>query len=72
MTEEEMRATPMYYVGVIRSYGVTVEAEDPEKAQELAAFFLGSHDASSDEERVRFNFKIQRIELTENDTFLIH
>jgi len=51
---------------------VHIEAEDPEKAQELAAFFLGSHDASSDEERVRFNFKIQRIELTENDTFLIH
>jgi hypothetical protein len=64
---------PLYHVGVVRSYGVTIEAEDPEKAEELAAFFLGNCvDASNDEERVRFNFKIQKIELAENDSFLIH
>jgi len=61
---------PTYYVGVVRSYKVHIEAEDPEKAQELAAFFIGSDDASTDEERMQFNFKIQKIELTENNSFL--
>ncbi len=63
----------VYHVGIVRSYVVTIEAEDPEKAKELAAFFLGNCvDASNNDERVRFNFKIQKIELAENNSFLIH
>jgi len=61
----------VFHVGVVRSYVVTIEAEDQEKAQDLAAFFLGSRDASSVEERARLNFKIQNIELDENNSFLL-
>ncbi len=62
---------PIYHVGVVREYKVHIEAEDPEKAQELAAFFIGSKDASTDEERKQFNFRFHRIELTANNSFLL-
>jgi len=62
---------PLDHIGVVRSYGVTIEAEDPEKAEELAVFFISSDDASTEEERKQFNFKIDKIELRENTTFLM-
>ena len=60
---------PVYHVGVVRSYKVHIEAEDPDKAQELATFFISSDDASTDEERKQFNFKFHKIELIENNSF---
>ena len=63
---------PVYQVGVVRYFGVTIEAEDEEKAEELAAFFLGDCvDTSNDNEKANVNFRTHEIKMVENDSFLL-
>ena len=57
-----------YTVMLSRCYLVSVDAEDEEKAMRSAEFFLGNfEDDSTEEDRLKYNFRIGDIEMTVND-----
>ena len=57
-----------YSVSLARSYIVTIEAEDKEKAKDYAEFFIGDCcDVSTFEDRQGHNFLIEEIEPAIND-----
>ena len=57
-----------YKVSLARSYIVTIEAENREKARDFAEFFLGDcSDVSTFEDKKKHNFLIEDIELAIND-----
>lgn len=57
-----------YMVSLIRSYAVTIEAENEEKACRYAEFFIGDcHDLSTHEDKQNNKFSIIEIEPTIND-----
>ena len=57
-----------YKISLARSYVVTIEAEDEEKARDYAEFFIGNcSDVSTFEDRQKHNFLIEEIEPAIND-----
>jgi len=57
-----------YNVSLVRSYVVTIEAEDKEKAGDYAEFFIGDcYDISTSKDRQANNFLIEEIEPTINE-----
>ncbi len=57
-----------YIVGLVRSYAVTIEAENKEKACRHAEFFIGDcYDLSTDKDKQDNKFSIIEIEPTIND-----
>lgn len=57
-----------YIVSLIRSYAVTIEAENEEKACRYAEFFIGDcYDLSTHEDKQNNKFSIIEIEPTIND-----
>jgi hypothetical protein len=60
---------PTSKVGLSRTYLVTVQAKDRTSAKGLAEFFVGESDLSQPNERNEFGFKIDKIELVDNEAF---
>ncbi len=57
-----------YRVGLTRIYAVTIEAESEDEAQHYAEFFLGNcPDLSTEQEKNKHNFSIERIKMIYND-----
>lgn len=57
-----------YLVSLVRSYAVTIEAENEEKACRYAEFFLGDcHDLSTYKDKQNNKFSIIEIEATFNE-----
>ena len=59
---------PTFDVSLIRSFIVTIEAESPEQAARLAELHTGYMDESNAADRKQFQFQIQEIEMTQNDS----
>lgn len=60
-----------YEVSITHSFLVTIHAESAEDAARLSEFFVTYSDGSSQQDREKFKFRIERIELTQNETFEI-
>lgn len=59
-----------FKVVLCKSYIVRIKAEDEEKARFLCEFCTGdSKDISTDKEREEFNFEIEDMRCTVNETF---
>jgi hypothetical protein len=59
-----------FRVGLHRLYNITIQADDENKAKELAEYFIGSaKDASTENEKVKYGFNIEEIEMVTNDAF---
>jgi hypothetical protein len=59
-----------YKVLLTRDYVVEIKAKNESEAKECAEFFVsGGLDASTLEDRKRFNFEIDRIKPITNDAF---
>jgi hypothetical protein len=59
---------PTYNVSLVRSYKVTIQAENSNQAARFAEFFIGYEDISTEQDKDQFNFVIDDIEMTQNDT----
>ncbi len=60
---------PEYEVSITHSYIVKIQAKSAEDAALLSEFFVTYSDGSSQQDRERYHFKIERIELTQNEAF---
>lgn len=59
---------PSYRCILTRAWSVEVEANSKEEAARLTEFFIGDpDDASTEDERRKFNFKFGEIEMRIND-----
>jgi len=58
----------VYRVTLIRSYMLTVMAESPGTARQVAEFYLGHSDVSTPTERETLGFSIEDIQLAQNDS----
>lgn len=57
-----------FQVLLTRSYIVDIEAENSKEACECAEFFIGDpRDASTEDHRKQYNFRIHDIEMTMNE-----
>ena len=56
-----------YMVTLTRSFAVTIEADTPEAARELAGLYVGYGDDSTADDRQRFSFAIRELEMTMNE-----
>ncbi len=60
----------MFEVVLMKSYIVTINAENERKAREYAEFFTGDvQDISSAEQRQEFSFQIKDIDCRINESF---
>ena len=57
-----------YRVTLVRSFAVTIQADNPEDAKRLAEFYVGYSDNSEPWDRQRFGFLIDDIDMTQNDS----
>ena len=58
-----------FKVSLMRSYVVSIEAEDIKSARELSEFYLGDcQDLSNNDDRSKWNFSINDIEMTYNNS----
>ncbi|MEK7441843.1 MAG: hypothetical protein AABZ78_13665 [Chloroflexota bacterium] len=55
-------------VSLARSFIVTIEAESREQAARLVELYVGYMDESNTADRKQFQFQIQEIEMTQNDS----
>lgn len=62
---------PLYKVTIQRSFDIEIQADDQNKASQLAEFFLGYHDESDEQDRIKDGFSIRSIEMLENDVIEI-
>jgi len=62
---------PLYKVTVQRSFDIEIQADDRNKASQLAELFLGYRDESDEQDRIKDGFSIQSIEMLENDVIEI-
>jgi hypothetical protein len=60
---------PTFKVGLSRTYLVTVQAKDRASAKNLAESFVGEFDHSQPNEQDEFGFKIDEIEIVDNEAF---
>ena len=59
-----------YKIPLHRDYIVNIDANNEEEAMSLAEFFIaGEKDASTEKEREQQSFKINEIEMVNNDAF---
>ena len=58
---------PTYNVIISRSFSVEIEADDSNTASKSAEFFLGYSDTSNENDRATNRFKINSIDLLENN-----
>lgn len=59
-----------YKVLLHRDYIVNIDANNEEEAKQLAEFFIaGEKDASTEKEREQHSFRINEIEMVNNDAF---
>jgi hypothetical protein len=58
---------PLYRVTLQRSFDIEIQANDRNKASQLAALFLGYRDESDEQDRIKDDFSIQSIEMLENN-----
>ncbi|MGI9558515.1 MAG: hypothetical protein ACR2NQ_02450 [Thermodesulfobacteriota bacterium] len=57
-----------YLVALVRTYGVTIEAENEEEAMRCAEFFIGDcEDVSNARDRKEYNFSINEIKPCYNE-----
>lgn len=57
-----------YKVALTRTYLVTINATDEEKAKRISEFFIGDcPDSSNEKDRSEFNFSIENIEMMYNE-----
>jgi hypothetical protein len=63
---------PEYEVSITHSFLVKIQAKSAEDAARLSEFFLTYSDGSSEQEREKHDFKIEQIELTQNDAFEVN
>ena len=57
-----------YKVALTRTYLVTINATDEEKAKKLSEYFIGDcPDSSNEKYRSEFNFSIENIEMMYNE-----
>ena len=59
-----------FKVSLSRVYSVTVHAKNKQRAKELAEYFIGNpEDKSSNEDRRKYKFLIEKIEMKVNEVF---
>ena len=59
-----------FQVSLTRSYIVSIKAEDKKSAREISEFYLGDcQDLSTTYDRKKWNFSINDIEMTINESF---
>lgn len=63
---------PEYEVAVTHSFLVKIHAKSAEEAARLSEFFLSYSDGSSEQDRKEYQFKIEQIELTQNEAFEVN
>lgn len=56
-----------YMVTLTRSFAVTIDADNPEAARELAGLYVGYGDDSTTDDRQQFSFEIKELEMTMNE-----
>jgi len=62
-----------YKVLLHRDYVVNIDAKNEEEAMSLAEFFIaGEKDASTEKERKQYGFRINEIEMVNNDAFEVN
>jgi hypothetical protein len=62
---------PVYNTTLVRSYSVSINADDEEVAARLVELFIGDEDLSNFSDREKYNFEIKKIEMLENDVIEI-
>lgn len=61
-----------YKVALTRTYIVSIEAENEEKAKLYSEYYLGNYpDLSTDKDRIEKSFKIKHLEMVCNDAYEI-
>ncbi|MBC8487216.1 MAG: hypothetical protein H8D45_14400 [Bacteroidetes bacterium] len=61
-----------YKVALTRTYIVTIEAENEEKAKLYSEYYLGNYpDLSTDKDRIKRSFKIKHLEMVCNEAYEI-
>jgi hypothetical protein len=60
---------PVYEVSLTHSFLVRIQAESAWDAARCSEFFLSYSDDSSEQDRQKHRFAIERIELTQNEAF---
>ena len=63
---------PVYEVSITHSFLVKIQAESAKDAAWLSEFFLSYSDGSSEQDKERHKFAIERIEMTQNETFEVN
>ena len=59
-----------FRVGLHRLYQITIQADDVDKAKDLVEYFIErAKDASTENERSKYGFNIEEIEMVTNDAF---
>lgn len=58
---------PEFELSLVRSFRVMIEANSPEEAARLAELYVGYADLSDTLAREKFQFRIQEIEMVQND-----
>ena len=59
-----------FRVGLHRLYNITIQTEDEKKAKDLVEYFIGSaKDSSTENEKNKYGFIIDEIEMVTNDAF---
>ena len=72
MSYNEGNIMKEFRVALSRAYFVTIEAESEELACRMTEYYLGGcPDLSSSEDRENKGFKINGIEMTENDAIVV-
>ena len=61
----------LFKVTIQRSFDIEIQADDRNKASQLAKLFLGYRDESDEQDRIKDNFSIRSIEMLENDVIEI-
>jgi hypothetical protein len=57
-----------YLVSLVRDYGIVIKAKNEEEAMRCAEFFVGGEkDLSQKKDREEYKFRIETIEMTNND-----
>jgi hypothetical protein len=58
---------PVYRCTLVRSFAVEVQAQSAKEAKDFTEYFMGYCDDSTAEDRIKYNFEIQRIKMLQND-----
>jgi hypothetical protein len=63
---------PAYEVSITHSFLVKIQAESAKDAALFSEFYLSYSDGSSEKDREKHKFAIERIEMTQNEAFEVN